>query len=96
MEPVWLFVERGAACAGYDLGASPAELPPKRPAPEAAYPNGYKAACFGCHDEHMMQQQHLTGAQWDREINKMTGWGAPVRAQDREAILNYLSNRFKQ
>jgi hypothetical protein len=24
----------------------------------------------------MMQQQHLTGAQWDREINKMTGWGA--------------------
>jgi hypothetical protein len=44
----------------------------------------------------MMQQQHLTGAQWDREINKMTGWGAQVRPQDREAILNYLSNRFKQ
>ena len=42
-----------------------------------------------------MQQQRLTGAQWDREINKMTGWGAPVKAQDREAILNYLSNQFK-
>jgi hypothetical protein len=64
--------------------------------PEAVYPDGYKAACFGCHDEHMMQQQHLTGAQWDREINKMTGWGAQVKAQDRDAILNYLSNRFKQ
>ncbi len=62
---------------------------------EAAYPEGYKAACFGCHDEHMMQQQRLTGAQWDRELNKMTGWGAPLKAQDREAILNYLSNRFK-
>jgi sulfite oxidase len=65
-------------------------------APETAYPDGYKAACFGCHDEHMMQQQRLTGAQWDREINKMTGWGAPLKAQDRDAVLNYLSSRFKQ
>ena len=66
------------------------------PAPEAAFPEGYKTACFSCHDEHMMQQQHLTGAQWDREITKMTGWGAQVKAQDRDAILNYLSSRFKQ
>ena len=66
-------------------------------APEtAAYPDGYKAACFGCHDEHMMQQQRLTRPQWDRELNKMTGWGAPVKAQDRDGILNYLSDRFKQ
>jgi hypothetical protein len=71
-----------------------AETPPA--ATETPYPDGYKTACFSCHDEHMMQQQHLTGAQWDREINKMTGWGAQVRPQDREAILNYLSNRFKQ
>ncbi len=60
------------------------------------YPDAYKAACFGCHDEHMMQQQRLTGAQWDREMNKMTGWGAQIKPEDREAILNYLSNRFKQ
>jgi hypothetical protein len=51
-----------------------AETPPA--ATETPYPDGYKTACFSCHDEHMMQQQHLTGAQWDREINKMTGWGA--------------------
>jgi sulfite oxidase len=60
-----------------------------------AYPEGYRAACFGCHDEHMMQQQHITRAQWDREINKMTGWGAPLKAQDRGAVLDYLSGRFK-
>jgi len=75
--------------------------PPSSPAsdsatPEAAYPDGYKTACFVCHDEHMMQQQRLTPAQWDREINKMTGWGAQLKPQDREAILNYLSTRFKQ
>jgi len=63
---------------------------------EAAYPDGYKTACFDCHDEHVTQQQRLTSAQWDREINKMTGWGAPVKPENREAILNYLSNRFKQ
>jgi DMSO/TMAO reductase YedYZ molybdopterin-dependent catalytic subunit len=62
---------------------------------DTPYPDGYKAACFGCHDEHMMRQQRLTGAQWDREINKMTGWGAPIKAEDRDAILNYLSSRFK-
>jgi len=65
-------------------------------APETDYPDAYKAACLGCHNEFMMQQQRLTRAQWEREINKMTGWGAEVKAQDREAILNYLSTRFKQ
>ena len=64
--------------------------------PETASADGYKAACFSCHDEHMMQQQHLTREQWDREINKMTGWGAEVKPQNREAILNYLSSQFKQ
>jgi DMSO/TMAO reductase YedYZ molybdopterin-dependent catalytic subunit len=74
--------------------------PPGAPAeastPETGPADVYKAACFSCHDEHMMQQQHLTREQWDREINKMTGWGAQVRPQDREAILNYLSSQFKQ
>jgi sulfite oxidase len=62
---------------------------------EAAHPEGYQAACLGCHDEHMMQQQRLNRAQWDREINKMTGWAAPLKPQDREAVLNYLSGQFK-
>jgi DMSO/TMAO reductase YedYZ molybdopterin-dependent catalytic subunit len=64
--------------------------------PAAVTLDAYKAACFSCHDEHMMQQQRLTREQWDREINKMTGWGAQVSPQDRDAILNYLSSQFKQ
>jgi sulfite oxidase len=58
-------------------------------------PGGYKAACFGCHDEHMMSQQHLTRAQWDREVTKMSGWGAAVKPEGRDAILDYLSSAFK-
>ena len=67
--------------------ASPAQATASR----KALPDGYREACFVCHDEHMMQQQRLTREQWDREINKMTGWGAPVKPQDRTAILDYLS-----
>jgi sulfite oxidase len=60
-----------------------------------AQPPGYQSACLTCHDQGMMVQQHLTRAQWDREMNKMTGWGAPVKPEDRDAILQYLSDQFK-
>ena len=59
-----------------------------------AQPAGYQAACLICHDEAMMLQQRLTPAQWDREVNKMTGWGAPLKPEDREAILKYLNTQF--
>jgi hypothetical protein len=62
----------------------------------ATLPEGYKAACFVCHDEHMMIQQHLTRTQWDREITKMSGWGAEVKPENRSAILDYLATRFRQ
>jgi DMSO/TMAO reductase YedYZ molybdopterin-dependent catalytic subunit len=60
-----------------------------------AQPQGDKTACLTRHDEGMMVQQRLTRAQWDRELNKMTGWGAPIKPEDREAILKYLSDQFK-
>ncbi len=58
-------------------------------------PPGYQAACLTCHDEHMMEQQHITRAQWDRETDKMVRWGAPLKPEDREGILKYLSDNFK-
>ena len=66
------------------------------PAATSAHPSGYDAACMACHDESMMRQQRLTPAQWDSEVNKMTGWGARIKPEDREAILKYLSDHFKQ
>ncbi len=67
----------------------PAGGPPEQP------PAAYKTACFGCHDEHMMEQQRLSRARWDAELNKMIRWGAPLKDEDRESVLNYLSGRFK-
>jgi len=43
----------------------------------------------------MMMQQRLTRAQWDREVTKMTNWGAPVGAENRDQLLDYLSGSFK-
>ena len=58
-------------------------------------PDGYKAACFVCHDDHMMRQQRLTRGQWDRELTKMSGWGAEVKPEQRNGLLDYLSARYK-
>ena len=56
----------------------------------AALTNG----CLVCHDEDVIEQQRLTRPQWDAEINKMVGWGARVRDEDREGLLNYLFSNF--
>jgi hypothetical protein len=60
----------------------------------AARPDRFQAACLTCHQEEMIQQQRLTRAQWDREINKMTGWGATVAADDRQNFIDYLSGNY--
>jgi hypothetical protein len=58
-------------------------------------PVSYEAACFACHDDHMMRQQHLTRAQWDRELVKMTTWGAAIEPGQRDALLDYLARKYK-
>jgi hypothetical protein len=70
----------------------PTELSAAKPSDE---PGVYRAACFSCHDDGMMRQQRLTRPQWDREVTKMTGWGADVKAEDRNALVDYLSATFK-
>jgi hypothetical protein len=57
-------------------------------------PAGFKTACGTCHDDDVLRQQRLTRAQWDREITKMTGWGAKVKDEDRFAFLDYLAGSY--
>jgi len=58
--------------------------------PTVPEPTGFKGACKVCHEDDVIAQQRLTRAQWDREIGKMTGWGAKVTAEERSAFLDYL------
>jgi sulfite oxidase len=55
---------------------------------------GFQNACLVCHGEDVIRQQRLTRAQWDREFNKMTGWGAQVKPEDRDRFLDYLFANF--
>jgi DMSO/TMAO reductase YedYZ molybdopterin-dependent catalytic subunit len=54
----------------------------------------FKDTCLTCHEVDVIEQQRLTRAQWDREITKMTNWGAPVKPENRDSILNYLAQRY--
>jgi hypothetical protein len=77
------------AVARVDLNAPAvsAAAPPEAQAPPAFF----RETCMTCHEEDVIRQQRLTRAQWDRELNKMTGWGARIRPEDREALLEYLA-----
>jgi mono/diheme cytochrome c family protein len=51
-----------------------------------------KRACIGCHALRITHVQRLSRAQWDKELTKMTGWGAMIK--ERDALLEYLTASF--
>ena len=57
-------------------------------------PNAFKGQCGICHDDDVIRQQRLTRAQWEREINKMTGWGATVKDEEKAGLLDYLFGNY--
>ena len=59
-------------------------------ASNSAQPTTFKSSCTLCHEDDVVRQQRLTRAQWDREITKMTGWGAKVKDEERAGLLDYL------
>ncbi len=88
----WNVVPRVAVEAVSRLSNTPSAAGLTTPAP--APPTVYANACTQCHGEDIVRQQRLTRAQWDAEINKMTGWGAKVGSDDREALLDYLFSTY--
>ena len=88
----WNVVPRVGVDAVKELSAASPALPPA--APNAAQPAVFRSACAVCHEDDVVRQQRLTRAQWDREINKMTGWGAKVKDEDRAGLLDYLFSNY--
>lgn len=70
------------------------EAPVETRLPPGAGADKVRAACLGCHDAGVIAQQQLDRRGWATVVNMMSRWGAPVRAADREAILNYLARHF--
>lgn len=55
----------------------------------------YRTSCLGCHNEDLIKGQKLTKVQWEREVEKMVRWGAPVPAEQKANLVEFLSNRYK-
>ena len=45
-------------------------------------------SCVPCHSLRIVHSQRLSRAAWNRELDKMAGWG--TKYTDRDAILEYL------
>jgi len=44
--------------------------------------------CLPCHSLRLIHSQRLSRAAWNKELDKMAGWGS--KYQDRDALLEYL------
>jgi len=49
-------------------------------------------SCVQCHSLRLIHSQRLSKATWGKELDKMAGWGAPIR--DRPTLLDYLSDQY--
>ena len=89
---LWNVVPR----VGVEVGGERSEglTPAETPGSDVRSPDAFKNACLVCHDEDIIGQQRLARAQWDREIQKMVGWGAKVTADDRPRFVDDLTNKY--
>lgn len=50
--------------------------------------------CQICHTAEYVKQQRLNPAQWAATVNKMIGWGAPITAEQGEALAKVLAEAY--
>jgi DMSO/TMAO reductase YedYZ molybdopterin-dependent catalytic subunit len=79
-------VEVGGGAPGLPSQPAAAEIPP--------FPEKVKQTCVGCHGQDMIAGQHLTRAQWEREVDKMARWGADVKTEERSDLVDFLFGAF--
>ena len=48
--------------------------------------------CVACHGLRFIHTQRLSKAAWQKELDKMEGWGAEMK--DKQLLLDYLSTEY--
>jgi hypothetical protein len=76
------------------FAAAQAPSAPGKPLPPGSMQAKVKAACTQCHDASRITEQHMSRAEWSKQLEKMEGLGAVIHDADRNAILNYLAKNF--
>jgi hypothetical protein len=51
-----------------------------------------KRSCTPCHSLMLVHSQRLSQVAWEKELDKMTRWGA--RIKERQALLDYLASEY--
>jgi hypothetical protein len=67
---------------------------PQPSPPQEEIQEKMRRACLSCHTASIIVQQQLDRRVWAKEVDKMIRWGAPVTPEDRDAMIDYLSQRF--
>lgn len=80
---------------GVSAGEGPASAPPAAAAPKRPeLSQSFRSSCLGCHELDVIEQQRLTRGQWEREVDKMIRWGAPVKPDAKDGIIDFLTNHY--
>jgi cytochrome c5 len=49
-------------------------------------------ACTTCHAATLITQQRKPPAEWAKTVDKMVGWGAPLPAEEKQGLVDYLAS----
>lgn len=49
-------------------------------------------SCSPCHSLRLVESQRLSATVWQKEVDKMVGWGAVV--PDRQLLVDYLTQHY--
>jgi quinoprotein glucose dehydrogenase len=74
----------GCLLASVQGAAAPVDPGPGRKA--------VQRSCTPCHSLRLIESQRLSTAAWQKEVDKMIGWGAVV--PERQVLIEYLTQHF--
>jgi hypothetical protein len=60
--------------------------------PEDTGKKAEQHSCTPCHSLRLVESQRLSRAAWQKEVDKMIGWGAVV--SDKQLLIDYLSRNY--
>lgn len=78
----------GLICLTSSAAAQPAQLP------DGPGQQLLKTNCLICHSHEIIMEQRLSPETWAREVDKMAGWGSPIKEADKKALIDYLTEHF--